>query len=106
VTRRMVTQVRLLTLSPEWTPNQLSAWQQLDPDMLPVWQALKEGREPSAEEVSEWSDPHAALNNMTPFEALYGRKPTLPCDLMRPAEPRQPATALQYNNDFQKRVSE
>jgi hypothetical protein len=23
--------------------------------MLPVWQALKEGREPSAEEVSEWS---------------------------------------------------
>jgi transposase InsO family protein len=55
VTRRMVTQVRLLTLSPEWTPNQLSAWQQLDPDMLPVWQALKEGREPSAEEVSEWS---------------------------------------------------
>ena len=40
--------------------------------------------------------PHSALNGLTLFEALYGRKPTLPCDVNRLSNRMNPATIQEY----------
>ncbi len=47
--------VRAMTLESTWTPNQLAAWQELDPEISPVVSALKAGRVPTAEEIASWS---------------------------------------------------
>ena len=49
---------------------------------------------------------HSALNGLTPFEALYGRKPALPCDINRLSNRMNPATIQEYQTEFQQRIQE
>ena len=49
--------------------------------------------------------PHTALDGMSPFEALYGRKPVLTCDLsIAPTNVNKPASLQEYHGDFQQRI--
>ena len=50
--------------------------------------------------------PHAALAGLSPFEALYGRKPVTPIDINLPTQPRTPITAHEYNREFQIKMKE
>ncbi len=68
VTRRVTTKVRLVTLRPEWTPNQLAAWQGLDGELEPVVSALKAGRVPAPDEVTSW--PSVTKRLMLEYERL------------------------------------
>ena len=43
-TRRATTNLFAITLTPEWTANQLAVWQETDDDLNPVVSALKEGQ--------------------------------------------------------------
>ena len=49
--------------------------------------------------------PHAGLDGMTPFEALYGRKPVLPCDIHLPTATAIPASTKEYKAEFQQRIN-
>ena len=49
--------------------------------------------------------PHAGLDGMTPFEALYGRKPELPCDIHLPTATAIPASTKEYKAEFQQRIN-
>jgi hypothetical protein len=53
---------------PEWTPNQLAAWQALDVELEPVVSALTAGRTPTNEEVIAW--PAVTKRLMVDFERL------------------------------------
>ena len=55
ITRRTVTNICTVTLTPEWTANQLAVWQETDEDLNPIVSALKEGRQPTAAESSGYS---------------------------------------------------
>ena len=50
---------------------------------------------PSALAANRMS-PHAGLDGMTPFEALYGRKPVLPCDIHLPTATAIPVNTKEY----------
>ena len=52
--RRIIPEIRTVTLTQEWTPNQLRAWQESDNEISPVINALKAGRKPSLEVMSNW----------------------------------------------------
>ena len=49
---------------------------------------------------------HAALAGLSPFEALYGRKPVAPIYINLPTQPRTPITAHEYNREFQIKMKE
>ena len=66
--QRIVTKVRAVTLEPEWTPNQLAAWQALDKELLPVVEPLKAGRVPTQAEITSW--PAVSKRLMADFERL------------------------------------
>jgi hypothetical protein len=42
--------VRAVTITLEWTPNQLAVWQEENPDIAPIFEALKAGRKPVPED--------------------------------------------------------
>ena len=65
---RKVTKVRAVTLEPEWTPNQLSAWQALDKELEPIIEPLKAGRVPTQAETTSW--PAVTKRLMVDFERL------------------------------------
>jgi transposase InsO family protein len=68
VTRRLVTNVRAITLTPEWTPNQLAAWQENDDEIRPVLLAIRSKRDPEPEEVAGW--PAVSKRLMNDWERL------------------------------------
>jgi transposase InsO family protein len=63
--------IRAVTISPEWTPNQLAAWQETDEDISPIYEALKAGRKPEPEDSSGWSG--ASKRLLLEFERLQLR---------------------------------
>ena len=55
ITRRTVTDIRTVTLVPEWTANQLAVWQEADAYLNPILSALKERRKPTALKANGFS---------------------------------------------------
>ena len=55
ITRRTVTDIRTVTLVPEWTANQLAVWQEADANLNPILSALKEQYRPTALEANGFS---------------------------------------------------
>ena len=55
ITRQTVTNIRTVTLVPEWTANQLAVWQEADADLNPIFFDLKEQRRPTALESNGFS---------------------------------------------------
>ena len=66
--RRIIPRIRTVTLTQEWTPNQLTAWQESDNKISPVINALKVGRKPSLQVMSNW--PSVAKRLMEDWERL------------------------------------
>jgi transposase InsO family protein len=52
---RIITSVNAISITPEWTPNQLSVWQSADYDISPILTALRTGVIPSREETEGYS---------------------------------------------------
>ena len=51
-------------------------------------------------------EPYAAHADLSPFEALYGRKPVTSIDINLPTQPRTHVIAHEYNREFQIKMKE